>query len=437
MSNDDATSMLDGAKVPPDNMTKYLDRRKGCPVASLGHSAGMFYFLSPVGELRVIAGEKMNEAGLRTLLLGDVEWLVKNWPRPDKGPWSFYAGPAAEWLQRECKRSGLWDDRVPIRGVGVWPAGKQPEDGLLVHAGSDILLNGNWRRAGIYHGGAIYPARPSIERPTYPPATSAEACALREMLSNWNFSDPAGPMLFMGFLGTALLGGVPPWRPHIFVHAQFGSGKTWLAEWLLAALGPMAQEEANDFTEAGLRQALSNEARALVLDEAESDENFNRMGRVVNLLRRMSQGGGARSLRGSAEGRAHSFRVVGSVALFSIMPPAFKPADRSRFTMLELRPLDKGPEAADGARRARDSIAQARELSFRLWQRALEGWPRYCATREKYRAALMADASTAREADQFSALFAGHDLLCEDVIPDDARVASRLQSISRPSRRRA
>lgn len=42
-----------------------------------------------------------------------------------------------------------------------------------------------------------------------------------------------------------------------------------------------------------------------------------------------------------------------------------------RFTMLKLRPLDKGPMATDGAQRALNAVVQVRFPLFRLWQRGI------------------------------------------------------------------
>ena len=59
------------------------------------------------------------------------------------------------------------------------------------------------------------------------------------------------------------------WRAHIHVQGAAGSGKTWLADCVSAALGASAHPMANNFTEAGLRQAMTGTALATVLDEVD------------------------------------------------------------------------------------------------------------------------------------------------------------------------
>ncbi len=106
--------------------------------------------------------------------------------------------------------------------------------------------------------------------------------------------------------------------------------KTWLAELLAVALGGAAHPLQNNFTEAGIRQALTGEARALILDEAEHDEGGRRIKAVIETIRHMSGAAGARVVRGTAGGTAQAFTLAGPVYLSAVLAGALKPQDRSR-----------------------------------------------------------------------------------------------------------
>ena len=431
MSEADVAAGIDGAAEPPDNLARYLERKKSCPLIALGHSDGRYYFLTPQGELRGAEARDMTERGLGSLAGGDAGWFIKQFPRfGPSGLAGFEATKSALWLMRECARAGLWDANTPVRGPGVWRAGAGVSDGLLVHCGDAVIDRGRERPAGLVAGGAVYPARPPIGRPADRAAGAGEAAALIEAVGLWNWRDQAGPDLVTGFIGASLLGGAARWRAHLYVLARFGSGKSWLAELVGAALGAMAHATSNNFTEAGLRQALTSQARTLLLDEAEGDDSGHRLKAVIELIRHMSGGRGARVMRGTAGGQAQTFTITGSAYLSSVLPGILKPQDRSRITLVELAPLHDGPEAAGAADRAQAAIAAMAALAPGLWRRAIDGWVRFNETFEAYRTALMDDGSAAREADQLATLLAGRDLLLRDEVPAHDEIRRALARIA-------
>ncbi len=174
--------------------------------------------------------------------MGDEGWFRAHFSETRKGDvvgWA--ADAAAAWLQRECKRAGLWDNRTPVRGTGTWRAGRAATTDVLIHTGDTVLIGSRRHDAGLFYEGAIYPAKPAIGRPAEKPASAAECRGLEGALANWVWDDPvAGPVLFLGFVGQALLGAATDWRSHIYIQAPWGSGKTWLSQVMQGALGPMA-----------------------------------------------------------------------------------------------------------------------------------------------------------------------------------------------------
>lgn len=384
------------------------DSTDDCPLTPLGHHDGRYWFLSPAGEVRAIAGDKMHARGLASLVDGEVGWFIEQFGSDARCGFNDYA--AANSLRRACRRVGLFDPATPQRGPEVWREGNE----LIVHAGDSLLVGCTWQPAGVMRGCAIYPAASPIGRPAGTPARTEAGRRLLETLRRWNFTSELGAELVLGFIGQAFLSGALTWRSHMAVTGERGTGKSLLAELVAAALGGAAHEASSDFTEAGLRQALTGEARALILDEAEQVEGSVRIREVIRLLRLMSGGGTALIRRGSAGGAPQQFRVTGVAFLVAVLLPALDPQDRSRITSLELDPLD--PEVSRAETLA--AIETVRAEAPALWARAISGWPRFLETLAAYRDHLIKAGCTARAADQLATLASGRDLLLRSDVPD-------------------
>jgi len=405
-----------------------------CPLTFLGHSNGRYFLLSPAGERREITARDMTGTGFLSLTEGDDSWLravAPDWPRGAKDRTGiapqFDVRSAAGEIIRRCRAAGIFDPETPVRLAGIWrDLRPHATESLIVHAGDGLLVDGDWLPAGAMLGGAIYPARPPVARPAKTPAGAEAGAKLLEAVRLWRWTRPEEAEIWLGWLGQAMLGGAPRWRAHLMVTGARGSGKTWLANLAAAALGAGAHPQRNNFTEAFLRQALTGEARALILDESEPDA-YGRAQAVVEMLRRMSEGEGLRAGRGSPEGRAQSFQVVGSAYLSSILHVPLSPQDKSRIAELQLQPLDTGEGASADAERAEAAIAAAGEASAGLRARAIAGWPRFLESFAAYRAAAMGGGLDARQADQLATLLAGRDLLLADVAADSDTAAEEVE----------
>jgi hypothetical protein len=300
--------------------------------------------------------------------------------------------------------------------------------GVVVHAGDGVWIDGAWRAAGQRLGGALYPAAPPRARPAATPATAAEGVAILEACRLWRYEDAIGPELVCGMIGAAALGGAPFHRAHMLISGRYGTGKSWLMDLIAAALGAGAQPLGNDVTPASLYQAFTGEARALILDESEDDSrDAGRVGKVIELLRRMATGSGAEVRRGSAAGKHVAYHVTGSAVLAATLAPAMKPPDRSRITQVRLAPLPAHKEAAGGAELALAAIARAAASSAALRARAIAGWPRFLDTFGVYRARFLETGLAPRDANQGATLMAGRDLLIADEVPIADTVIDEVQ----------
>lgn len=393
----------------------------GCPVAALGQRDGRYFFLARSGELRVLAARDLMRNGILSLFDGHTGWLAAQYPKYDregKATGEINYASAAAGLMRLAATHGLYDADTPVRGAGVW---RGIAGTLIAHCGSRLFLSrdGTSLPAGRLIGDAIYPASTPLQPPSFETGAAGRQIARRIMdaLELWAYRDGYAARLLFGWLVVAMLGAAPSWRVHVLVTGQRGCGKSKLTEFVKAALGAQARL-ANNFTEAGLRQMLTGEARAVMLDEAEGAGTSNRVEPVIELLRQMSGGDGVTGLRGSIGGAAQRFSVTGSAWLSAINAPQLQPQDRSRITEIELRPPN-----TERAGQVDDAIAFAAEASTKLRGRAIEGWPRFGENLLIFRAALLDRGCDGRQADQLGAMLAGAEMMLHDdpVFSDVAR----------------
>ncbi|MDE1901504.1 MAG: hypothetical protein KGI37_07670 [Alphaproteobacteria bacterium] len=390
------------------------ENEQPCDILPLGHAGGRYYFISRDGELREYSARELIRLNIASLFGGNTSWLCDNFPsfskKGEKIHGAFNGNLSAEWLMRQCHVAGLFDAATPSRRLGVW----RSRDDVVAHFGRNIWYRGHKQPAGCIVNGAIYPSCSPVREPDFAnPADRYECDRLRQNFNAWNFTQDFDADLLFGFLGAALLGGFPKWRVHGLISGERGSGKTTIGEYVMNAIGAQGTS-LNEYTEAGVRQSLTNESRVLHLDEGESggEEQAHRMAKVIGLLRKMSDGVGARIVRGTSGGTAQNSTVTGCVLLTAINPPPLQPQDRSRI-------LSVGIEKA--GRATQDDIRlmcqYAADISPRLRARALIGANRFADTFRLYHACLLAHGCDARQADLFATLCAGRSLLLHDEIP--------------------
>jgi hypothetical protein len=397
---------------------------QGCPVVALGHRNGMFVFFNAAGELREMGAQALGQSPQLVALFGArIRWAISAFPQRDKDgePTGWFSARAVNrHLVEACYSAGLFRSEEPKRGVGIWRAGDQ----VVVHAGASVLFPGeSWReqRAGFRAHGALWPAAPSVmqapaseDEPSWAervssPCDPERAAWVEELIGRWNWEQPSAPAVFFGLLCAGLLGAALRWRPHGLVVGPEGSGKSTLME-LYAAASPLALVW-NDYTEPGLRQALSGRGAPVVLDEAEDDkEGQDKMRRTIMLLRRASGGRGAVKVQGGEGGRAQVFEVNAAAVLGAILPPDLEPQDASRITRLDL-----GRRVPGGKGLPSDAEIQAlRELAPSLLGRALAGMERFTRNLDLLRKELMECGCAPRLADQVGTILAARQMMLSD-----------------------
>ena len=308
-----------------------------------------------------------------------------------------------------------------IRGRGAW----LDEGRVVFHAGNTAIVDGATCDLLAVGSRYVYARSERLSVSVSDPLGNAEANKLRELIGCFQFQNPLDSLFLSGWLVTAMICGAMDWRPHLWLTGAAGSGKTTiLSEVIEPLLGDVALNIQGNTTEAGIRQALGHDARPVLFDEAEGDDQRgqDRMAQVLALARASSRESGALMLKGSAGGQSMSFRIRSSFLFSSIAVSIDKRADQGRISVLELIPEHL---------RTVDRFAEAKRLMAETVDR-----PEWCArwrarcislaavvaqNATVFKAAARSKLDEQRNADQVGALLAGaYALTSEERIDVDA-----------------
>lgn len=395
-----------------------------CPVIPLGWAGGDIWVATPEGELRQVGAGGISRL-LVTDLFASIEgriWLSQ-W-RGDDG--KIKLQDAGRWLVNACRALPKWDGRRPERGYGLW---RDLDGSLTLHVGDALIrYSPSGARKVVEIAEALRTGGPRdpvwrllapAPRPPVKPAGTELGQAILKDLRSWNWRPLDGEMLdgadvVAGWQMMAAQGGAPPFRVILALIGGRGTGKTTLMKYLHALNSAISGDLMDSFTEAGLRGALSGEARAVYLDEAEPHPSGEGPAeKALELLRRMATGDGAARKQADGGGGVASQTALGAVAIGAINPLAMGMAMASRMVEVRLRPL--GAAQAGAEERLEAMRLMAAERSPALLARAIAGAARYRADVSAIKAAMGEMLGTMpRQADLVAALAAGRRLLLHD-----------------------
>lgn len=418
--------MLDAAKDPP-KQTPPKVRDDGlpddCPVTALGTDRGTFCYLDPLRQIRTLREDKHGRLNLTGLFCSASaqEWLYATFPRHGKDGtvngirWE----KLAEALMAACARRGVWSPLERVRGPGGW-LGAAGE--LILHCGDQILVidgRHEYVREPGQVGQVVYPAGPALPRPLPGPVGGGFAADLLELLSTWAWRRPEiDPVLLLGWIGCAILGGALQWRPMLWLTGGAGTGKSTLQDHVLKPLFDGAAVMVGDTSQAGLRQALRCSTLPALVDELEAQADYRKTQGVIELAKLAASG--ALVLRGSSDHGEVQFQVRSAFLFSSILIPPLAPAERSRIAVLDLDPLA-------GRTRPRFDECRLNEIGRALRRRIIQAWPRLAEVIARYNGALTLTEEgiegsgvrmDARGADVFAALLALAEVLLVDDIEE-------------------
>lgn len=392
------------------------------PFALLGFNGSeMFYQPSESGQVMSIGRNNHNSSTL--IGLARIEFWQDRYGRFNRDGECTgvrWTQAASDLVGRQYE-IGVYDPSR-IRGVGAWwDNGK-----VFYHLGDRIVVNGRtWPILDPPVSRYLYQRLPRREGPQDAiPLTDAEGNGLLSLAERFHWEAPASGILMAGWVALAPICGVLQWRPHIWLNAVAGSGKSSLMKYFVQyLLGDLPLRVIGNTTEAGIRQTLKSDALPIMFDEAESNEKNDaaRIQSVLSLARISSTDDQGVTLKGSPSAEATMFNIRSMFFLSSINTALKQGADRSRFSVLVLRVPDTLTEQQKqdhwDALKADLIAAITPETGRRMIARmvSLAGMVRETATVMAQAAAI--ELGSARQGDQIGALLAGAYALQHQVVP--------------------
>lgn len=357
---DDFASMFQSAKeqLQPDAPTA-----SDWPFQCLGHDRGKFFLYTTEGrQVLTLAARDLSSHG-ELLKLASLRWLEGAFPGKD----SFNARMAADAIMRACYRCGVFNPDA-LRGRGVWlDLGRR-----VMHLGDRLVVDGVETALNKHQSSFIYEQARPLSVTLGEPLSDAESRRVLAMCEAAAWADPVRDgRLLAGWIVSALIGGALAWRPHLWILAEGGSGKSWIMENIVRPLlGPLAVVLQGKTTEAGIRGELGNDARPVVFDEAETQSDLDRarMQQAIDLARQASSEDGGAVVKGTKEGGSRRYMIRASFLFASINAGLTQAADESRFATLNM--AGGSPDQFAALKRAHVE-AMRPDVAGRLLARAL------------------------------------------------------------------
>lgn len=386
--------------------------RKRPPVVCLG-TEGNQYVLYSTAYKRIhrLTAEKLTLPNLRAIA-PRARWESWLFPERVAAGDEVKRGELVEAIQeRILADSGAkMFDASCVRGRGVWP---DDSVGWVYNAGASCWWipadGGEVEQVDNVRSGHVYSAGVALPSPADTPLSDEEGHTLVELMRARSWVMLGAGDIVAGWMVAAMLAGVMPICPHVWINAPAGTGKTYLKNDLVAVLGGLAmQVEGAATTEAAIRQRLSGAALPFLADEVEQGDNENagrNISKWLELMRSASYGGSID--KGGADGTARSFPMKCSFALFSIANCISRDADSSRCLVLHLRRGDKAVREVWARQEAGRNLVNTLGFHGRLMARLLGCLPvlmENLATLRKYLGEV--EVADARRAELFAVLMA-------------------------------
>lgn len=376
------------------------------PFRCLGHNHGTFYYLAlgtqQVVPLSAAAHTKGNLMGIAPL-----HYWEREYPGSRE---AFSVDQAANALMRKSEQAGVFSPEM-LRGRGAW----FDEGRVILHLGNMLYVDRTPCAPVAVRSNYVYEQGPRLYADIDNPLATTEAREFLDLMRMMPWERDIDALYVAGWCVLAHIGGVLRWRPHIWVVGSKGSGKSHvMSQVIRPVLGDNCLFVVGETTEAGVRQSLRHDALPVLFDEAEGEDTraTDRLQRILALVRQSSSETGGKIAKGTSAGTALSFNVRSCFAFSSINASLVQQSDRSRVTVVELKP-EKRKHDLDTL-----SAAEARVLTEeyieRFYARAISLAPVIRHNASIFAKAVAVVMGEQRAGDQIGALLAGAYSLISD-----------------------
>lgn len=291
----------------------------------------VYYFFSfDAKSVIKLAPSGMNKSNL--MMLAPLNWWEQMFPGSSKSRVDVDA--ATQFLIFHSHKVGTFKEKF-IRGRGAWV----DDSKFIIHTGDILLVDGQPTPLKEFRSRYVYEIGERLGFGTTQQLGAKEAFKLIDKAKWLMWEREINAYLLAGWCVIAPFCGILQWRPHIWVTGPAGSGKSWVMDNIVKRLlGDTALVVQGKTTEAGVRGLLQNDARAVLFDESDVDNNNDkeRVQNVLALARSSSYHDGGLIGKGTQTGGGRTYTMRSCFAFSSIGVQLNQQSDRSRFTILGL-----------------------------------------------------------------------------------------------------
>lgn len=406
------------------------DRLSQIPITCLGFSGDEYFYQSgDSGQVtRITRGQHLSSVIMISLC--DLDIWTAVYPRLNSEgqvigvSWKDVVND----IFRKQHRVGIFDP-TRIRGIGAWV----DSDRCIFHLGDRLVVDG--KTYSVFDPPASKYLYQRLPRKIGPgnahPLTVEQGHAILQMAERFCWEEPISATLLAGWVALAPICGALQWRPHVWLQAIAGSGKsTVINRFVKPLLSDLRLSVVGATTEAGIRQTLNCDAIPVTFDESEGNlkKDAERIQSVLALARIASSEGVGVTLKGSAGGESTQYNIRSMFFLSSIVTALRQGADESRFCVVTLRVpehLSTEERERDWKKLEADLIAFITEdLGQSLAARMIRLIHMVREATKVFASATTRALGSARSGDQIGALMAGAWALWNDHAPTEAEAAN-------------
>lgn len=299
------------------------------PFTPLGYGDGRYFYYSFLLQ-KIVALTPVEHRKENLFALAPYNYWQDIYGK-NKESWAL----ATDSLIQTCAAEGLFNPQNVI-GRGIWLI-----DGKgVTHYGDEVLIDGQrYIPKKIPREIAkkkVFEVAESLHLGE--PDAKADFTQIEKMLSKLHFQTSHAPLLIAGAIVCAMAAGALHWRPHTWITGKSGSGKSAVMKIILLILRNCAEHYVGETTEAGIRQDLKHDCRAVVFDEAEpkNPAAIAKINNVLNLLRQASSDETGKISKGTTSGKGINYKIRSSGFMASVNPNLTEEPDKNRFQVIEM-----------------------------------------------------------------------------------------------------
>jgi len=309
-----------------------------------------------------------------------------------------------------AQNKGVFSESSKMRGSGAWL-----DDGRIVlHCGSNLFIDGKKTDPYDIESEYIYEKSHKLLEPAAEELTDKETREFFDLCKMLSWENKLSATLFAGWCVIAPVCAMLDWRPHIQITGAAEAGKSTISddilEKLLSSFALMTQ---GGVTESAIRRLLRNDARPVIIDEAENQGKIKQeMAKILQFARVSSSGGMIPKTSMEKKGQVDIFTARSCFCFLGINSPLKDFADKTRFSQLHLI-VNRADDAQEQFEEIEKIIERllTKEYARKLFTRTANNLPLLLKNIETFKKAAQTVLRSGRASKQIGTMLAGAQLL--------------------------